>query len=181
MNPETIEAEFRRSFGNDIPENYISLLYNMFEAIKHWCKSKSSTVERTFRFESPVIICELGILQNSLYLDYVVTRPCAQGLGIYRLLLWHLRNCVIELIFQRLEIINVMEYNKTILVRMGFHEDSDGFFYMNFPELLNVTKQTWNIPTSLPGAQDLIGSYHKNLRIIINAIHRRLVRLEMQT
>jgi len=93
-------------------------------------------------------------------LTKVIIRPCAEGNGFYRALLWKLRNEVLSHGFDSLIVTNVLSNNQRILWRMGFglSENTDGTecdAELSKDELQQITKQRWKIPETFPSADQL--------------------------
>ena len=162
------EKQFAEDFGEDIPENYMIVMNDLFDSAHHWVSearngtgsSKKLIHDKTFK--SHMIEFSLGMLRHEscLFLTKIVIRPCAEGCGFYRLLLWKLRNIVIELDLERLEIASILSHNRQILKRLGFEivprdngKNFDAVLSRN--ELKKITKIAWNIPESFPSSAQL--------------------------
>jgi len=168
------EKKFTDKFGEDIPSDYLLRFETMLRDVNTWITDIKSRGNTRFiqikKFQSPIIVFFLNIelkkdysnliYQNTLTMDYIVIRPCAEGNGFYRFLLWNLRNFAIAHDFDVFKIIVVLPYNRSILQNLGFtitYFDREDKYDAELTRdaLLSVTKEAWGVPDSFPTSDEL--------------------------
>lgn len=150
------ERLFALRYGDTISSNYKQSVDIMIELIKQ----SLSQPTRSMDFWSEVININIGRLGKDVTIQLVVTRPCALRCGIYKYVLWALRNFVIENELDMLELSYCLPLNKQILEKLGFHVGAGDpeypDMYMDRNELENITEQKWKIDQiQFPAADEL--------------------------
>ena len=97
MTPAQMEELFQRKYGknSDIPSDYIDQLEDTLRKIM----IRSTKAVKAQKWCYDVEVCpttwvEMRFTKESLQCKVIYMRPCAEGLGIYKFLLWVLRHCV---------------------------------------------------------------------------------------
>ena len=150
-----IEDDFvRAGQGKDIPGNYLSLYNAMLEGIKQWAAGRFSPEYHEFavskNFKCPVIIVRVRHNQEKLVIQFVEVRPCAEGHGCYKVLLYELVKLA-RRYSKELLVDSSLPLNASILTRMGFssrnydEEWQTVDMYLDGQKLDQITKEAWNL------------------------------------
>jgi len=154
-----IERNFAVKHGDDVPEDYMQWIdgelennieYNVTTCVDHEIDMVS------LEFDSPVLymmysVCCSRDADASINVDLVITRPCAEGYGLYRYLLWGLADIVVRHELDWLTVTKVLPHNRDILTGMGFHLFRDGELdshsaEISYEELAEITEEMWDVP-----------------------------------
>ena len=99
VSPQSMEAYFVEHTGIvDIPYNYVNRLNTLLDRMHHTIMATMTEREyitsvahgHNFMNEIVNVQLDLNIGRSSVYLSLIEVRPCAEGLGIFRLALWQL-------------------------------------------------------------------------------------------
>ena len=98
VSPQSMEAYFVENTGIvDIPYNYVNrlntLLDRMHDTIMATMTEREyiTSVAHGHNFMNEIVNVQLDLnIGSSVYLSLIEVRPCAEGLGIFRLVLWQL-------------------------------------------------------------------------------------------
>jgi hypothetical protein len=77
--PETIEAEFSRTQGKDIPKEYVERLQQFLEDIHSYIISNERGIQS---FACNIVKASIGNHGNRVEFHVVTVRPCAERMGI---------------------------------------------------------------------------------------------------
>lgn len=164
ISPQYQETKFADRYGREIYDDYLDDFEEALDQASEWIKSTKKNIRNSQSdsdyFESSIIYFSLEIDDNNLKLTKVIIRPCAEGNGFYRALLWKLRNEVLIHGFDSLIVTLILSNNQRILRQMGFRlfENTDGTecdAELSKDELQQITKQRWRIPETFPSADQL--------------------------
>jgi hypothetical protein len=105
----------------DIPEDYLAVLAQEFGKLFTWMMTTPTPgSSKVYRWvTTPVMLVNIEMTANTLAIPVVQTRPCAEGHGFYKVLLFLLISMA-KMKFARLEIKGCLQNNTNILTRWGF-------------------------------------------------------------
>jgi hypothetical protein len=161
---EKAEEDFVEYMGSeDIPEDYLAVLAQDFSKLFNWMMTTPTPgSSKVYRWvTTPVILVNVEMSANTLAIPVVHTRPCAEGHGFYKVLLFLLISMA-KMKFARLEIKGCLQNNTNILTGWGFQggftPEEQALIAMNRMEKIptktmwmdrhlmdHVTVQSWNM------------------------------------
>jgi len=181
-NPEGSEKNFAaRLKSSAVPEDYLEEYQGTLDALAAWAEDRridKEKVDDMSFFESGslvncnadthIMIVKVGFYGNSdgtgkeIDLNEIIIRPCAEGHGFYKILLYHLiqlakRNPKVT----EFRVARCYPENEQILLHYGFtleeHYDSHRDYFMLSSDMEKVTYESWNmgkllLPEETPGA-----------------------------
>ena len=181
-NPEGSEKNFAARLNSSaVPEDYLEEYQGTLDALAAWAEDRRIDKEKVDDlnfFESAgllncnadthIMIVKVGFYGNSdgtgkeINLNEIIIRPCAEGHGFYKILLYHLiqlakRNPKVT----EFRVARCYPENEQILLHYGFtleeHYDSHRDYFMLSSDMEKVTYESWNmgkllLPEETPGA-----------------------------
>ena len=181
-NPEGSEKNFAARLNSSaVPEGYLAEYQGTLDALAAWAEARRIDKEKVDDlnfFESAgllnssadthIMIVKVGFYGNSdgtgkeINLNEIIIRPCAEGHGFYKILLYHLiqlakRNPKVT----EFRVVKCYPENEQILLHYGFtleeHYDSYRDYFMLSSDMEKVTYESWNmgkllLPEDTPGA-----------------------------
>jgi hypothetical protein len=181
-NPEGSEKNFAARLNSSaVPEDYLEEYQGTLDALAAWAEDRRIDKEKVDDlnfFESAgllncnadthIMIVKVGFYGNSdgtgkeIDLNEIIIRPCAEGHGFYKILLYHLiqlakRNPKVT----EFRVARCYPENEQILLHYGFtleeHYDSHRDYFMLSSDMEKVTYESWNmgkllLPEETPGA-----------------------------
>jgi len=157
MPPDALELWFADKFGDDVEDDYLINFGIMIRNIEIWI-SENATYHLLVRtFSCSLIWITLELKNKELWINFVATRPCAQGWGFYRYLLWKLRGCIVDNNLRAICLNNVKTFNAEILRRLGFREEGESdklSFWLPVTAARRVRREDWT-RLKFPGAERL--------------------------
>ena len=181
-NPEGSEKNFAARLNSSaVPEDYLEEYQGTLDALAAWAEDRRIDKEKVDDlnfFESAgllncnadthIMIVKVGFYGNSdgtgkeINLNEIIIRPCAEGHGFYKILLYHLiqlakRNPKVT----EFRVVKCYPENEQILLHYGFtleeHYDSYRDYFMLSSDMEKVTYESWNmgkllLPEDTPGA-----------------------------
>ena len=101
--PSAVETKFEKmvetngeKFGKDIPENFLESFQEELNALSRWIyvnRRNDSSLSR-HELRTFLVQCIFTYTKRTICLDWIQVRPCAEGLGILKVILfWISQNC----------------------------------------------------------------------------------------
>lgn len=159
---ELLEHEFEhdKGYGPVIPTDYFLSFLRMLNGINCWLKTGLEEHQETWNgnrsFQSSTVLITISAVGTEfISVERIGVRPCAQGRGLYRLLLWALAGAALKHRFERLSVSTPNERNIGILTSLGFSLDSNSQMTMSAGIMAGKSKEDWGLPRGVPTAEEL--------------------------
>jgi len=170
--PECIEDEYANNLetGADIPDNYLAEYVLYLDEMRKWIVSNDGA--KIFAVRCSVIHFEMNYVHdlplNEIQLELVDVRPCAEGHGLYKLLLYVIIQAVKHADkVGKFTILDCLPENAMILSRLGFKTDPRAparsfstlrSFWMTKDAMADVTFDSWKMGRLLE--TDVVNGVH---------------------
>ena len=182
--PEFVESIFTRDFGANIPQNYLHLFKEKLIKMQDDVRTPRSV--DYFQYTCPIMRFAILIdsTSNVLALSSILVRPCAEGHGFYRELLWSMRTIVVNFNFNKLLIANIYPTNIEIVKQMGFDIHYDKIrekydAYLAKDACIHKKRAEWAVPDTYPTSDQLNDPVYHQTRHDISDVIRRVKNLAL--
>lgn len=157
MPQDSLELWFKDRFGDDVEDDYLINFGIMIRNIEIWIAENAAYFFEIKTFSCSIIWITFEIKHKEVWINFVATRPCAQGWGVYRYLLWKLRCCVVDANLNALWVSSVNTFHAELLRRLDFQEervDDRLNFVLPVRIARRVRREDWT-RLKFPGAERL--------------------------
>lgn len=181
-NPEGSERNFAARMNSPaVPEDYLAEYQGTLDALSAWAEARRVDKEKVddlnffesagllhFGADTHIMIVKVGFYGNSdgtgkeIDLNEINIRPCAEGHGFYKILLYHLIQLAkLNPKVTEFRVAKCYPENEQILLHYGFtlEEDYNSYrdYFMLSSDMEKVTYESWNmgrllLPEEAPGA-----------------------------